>query len=753
MPSPDTGHRNDRKVTRMQHSLSLPENSLTFSSHGRFLLRHGLYSAALYYKNLNETTERRAARAARYALENNALPAYSDGQPFGLSCCQTIFTPAVQDDPHGYGLCFHPDGDCFFREDAFRKLEEKCQNSVERYVVESVIRDCKAKFSDISGSRYNHGGTHNVVDFDFVLRHGISAYRGRIEKAKEAAADADARMFQDAMLDVLEGTEAFVRRYTAKLEDMLSGYSGDAATLSRLAEALRQDPLHPARSFYEAYVSCSMAMGLAGNFELGRLDCYLYPYYEKDLAQGKVTPQEAHRLIRAMFEDIDRGLGHPGVTHVTVGGSYPDGSPCYNALTEICIRAIAGLRTPNVTLRVRPDMPDFLWNAALENISKGCSHPALVNEELFLDKLTADYVIPYHDAVDYVFGGCSEVLIQGKTMCDSTWVQYNMLDIFENTLYNHFLTCDTFDAFYTQVKEDITRTLKELELHINNRQLAMGVHFPLLMKSLLVDGCIENGKSFTAGGAVYNFDATNLYAGTNTINSLYTLKHFYEGKLGDYTREAFLSALIANFQGQDLLRAKCRQVTKFGNFDPELNALANDLMTHTFQTVMDLRCWRKNDGYEGRYMPTIVLWVDWISSGQRVGATPDGRLLGDATVDSCGPMQGTDREGPTSVMGAALSLNQGNCAGTCVLNLRLDPANFRSPEATGKVRQLMEVYFRQGGSQLQVNVVDPKVLREAFEDPAKHRNIIVRVGGFSDNFVLLDRSIQQEILKRTEHTL
>jgi formate C-acetyltransferase len=328
-----------------------------------------------------------------------------------------------------------------------------------------------------------------------------------------------------------------------------------------------------------------------------------------------------------------------------------------------------------------------------------------------------------------------------------------MLDIFEHTLYNHFLTCDSFDAFLARFKEDVSVTLKHLERDINNRQLAVGANHPFMMKCLLVEGCIENGRSFTAGGAVYNFDSTNLYAGTNTINSLYTLKAYYDGKLGDFSREEMLRALIANFEGHDRLFAKCKNVTKFGNFDPELNALANDLMTHTFQTVMDLRCWRKNDGYEGRYMPTIVLWVDWISSGQRVGATPDGRLLGDATADSCGPMQGTDREGPTSVMGAALSLNQGNCAGTCVLNLRLDPANFRSPEATGKVRQLMEVYFRQGGSQLQVNVVDPQTLRDAYEHPENHRNIIVRVGGFSDNFVMLDRDIQREILKRTEHNL
>ena len=568
-----------------------------------------------------------------------------------------------------------------------------------------------------------------------------------------AAKDPQARMFQEAMMDVLEGTENFLRRHRAYLQDLLTDYPGDRQALARLVEALEQVPLKPARNFYEAFVSCTMAMGLSGCGEPGRIDKYLYPYYAKDLKEGKVTPEEAYRLIRHLFVDLNTAIGHPGVTHTTLGGSYADGSACYNALTVICIQAIGGLRAPNVTLRVRQDMPEEVWAAALDNISKGYSHPALVNEEQVLDRLVADYDIPYKDAVEYVFGGCSELLIQGKTMCDSTWVQYNMLDVFENTLYNHFLACDTFDAFYEKVKEDVAVTLKELEQQINNRQLAMGAHQPLLMRSLFTDGCIQNGKSYSAGGPVYNFDSTNVYASTNTINSLYTLKQYYAGKLGSYTREEVLQALLDNFQGHGQFHAMCKNVTKFGNYDPELNALAHDLMTFTFQEIKELRCWRKNDGYAGRYMPAIILWVDWISSGNRVGATPDGRVLGEATADSCGPMQGTDREGPTSVMGAVLSLDPSNCIGTCVLNLRLDQANFRTPESTRKVRQLLEVYFRQGGNQVQINVVDAKTLREAYEDPSKHRDLVVRVGGFSDNFVMLDNAIQREILKRTEHTI
>lgn len=737
----------------MNHSLSLLENPMAFSSHGRFLLKHGMHTAALYYKNLNETNERRAARATRYTLENIEIPEYLDGQCEGLSHQRMIFGFAPQDDIHGYGLRYMLDGYCIFDQQKFQALYDLCENSVERNVVDTVIFDCRPVHMNIAPKRYDHGGNHHVVDIEFVLENGVSAYRQRIEEAMSAAKDPQARMFQEALMDVLEGTENFVRRHRAYLQDLLTDYPGDRQTLARLVEALEQVPLKPARNFYEAFVSCTMAMGLSGCGEPGRIDKYLYPYYAKDLQEGKVTPEEAYRLIRHLFVDLNTAIGHPGVTHTTLGGSYADGSACYNALTVICIRAIGGLRTPNVTLRVRQDMPEEVWAAALDNISKGYSHPALVNEEQVLDRLVADYDVPYKDAVEYVFGGCSELLIQGKTMCDSTWVQYNMLDVFENTLYNHFLACDTFDAFYDKVKKDVAVTLKELEQHINNRQLAMGAHQPLLMRSLFTDGCIQNGKSYSAGGPVYNFDSTNVYASTNTINSLYTLKQYYEGKLGSYTREEVLQALLDNFQGHGQFHAMCKNVTKFGNYDPELNALAHDLMTFTFQEIKELRCWRKNDGYVGRYMPAIILWVDWISSGNRVGATPDGRVLGEATADSCGPMQGTDREGPTSVMGAVLSLDPSNCIGTCVLNLRLDQANFRTPESTRKVRQLLEVYFRQGGNQVQINVVDVKTLREAYEDPSKHRDLVVRVGGFSDNFVMLDNAIQREILKRTEHTI
>ena len=734
-------------------SQEILDNELALSNHARFLKKYGMYSAALYYKNLNEPVERRAARATRYGLENQPLPLYQDGQRLMVRAPYGICVRVPGDDAQEYGFCVSTNGEICFDAEKFNRLRGKCTNSVEHYIVESISNDCRAAYADSSRCRYNHGGVHNVPDMEFVLKNGITAYRRLAEDKIRTTKDPEVIRFEEGILDVIAGIEIYMQRYVDMLEQTAWQLTGDGEKLQRLISAVKKVPMYPAESFYEAYVSCSAVMFLANCYEPGRLDDYLWSYYERDLAEGKTSYEEAYALIREMLEDIERRIGHPGVTHVTIGGTRADGSAVYNDLTEITVRAIGGLRTPNVSLRVRQDMPQKIWDAFLYNISKGFAQPAIVNEELYLTNLTGDYNIPYEDAVNYVFGGCSEFLIQGKTMCDSTWVAYNMLDVFEHALYNHFLTCDTFEAFYCRLKEEYLITLREMAEQINIRQYAFGLHFPWPLTTLFAGDCIENAKSFTKGGTRYNFDSANIYAGTNAINSLYTLKHFYEGKLGDIDKETFLQSLIADFKGYEEIQAKCRNVTKFGNYDEELNALAADLMDFVFSETMKLNCYRSNERCTGRFMPAIILWVDWITCGERVGATPDGRTAGQATVDSCGPMQGTDTEGPTSVMGAALSLPQQKCISTCVLNLRLDAAIFKTREGTEKVQQLCQAYFLQGGCQLQINVVDPETLLDAMEHPEDHRDLIVRVGGFSDNFVMLSKAIQNEVLKRTQHGL
>ena len=303
------------------HSEDLLANELALSNHARFLKKHGMYSAALYFKNMNEPLERRAARATRYAFETLPAPEYTAGCPPFLWTDTPVNHPIPGDDPNGCGFRFLASGNFLFEAEKFGRLREQCTNSVEEFIVDSILNDCRAASITPSRGRYNHGGIHNVVDFDFVLQNGISAYRSRILQAMESTDDPQVRLFEEGMLDILAGIEIYMQRYVAALEETAAAYPGDKTELNRLIRTLKKVPLQPAESFYEAFTACCAAMFFSGCYEPGRIDDYLFPYYEKDLAAGKTSEAEAYALIRALLEDIERNTPHPGVTHVTIGGT------------------------------------------------------------------------------------------------------------------------------------------------------------------------------------------------------------------------------------------------------------------------------------------------------------------------------------------------------------------------------------------------------------------------------------------------
>ncbi len=737
--------------------MSMPDllaNDSALSQHARFLKKHGLYSAACYFVNLNDSVERRAARACRYDLEHPDLPDYEDGQILAVpSSYRVEFTTAEGDDPNGYGFTVSPSGFFNMDEAAFEKLRPLCTCTLDKFVMDAVLSDARAMRTEIGLFRYAHGGVHHNVDIETVLRQGVGGYRKSVQERRSRAEDRREILFCDAMEDVVDGIEAFVGKLVRRLEETERTFGGDRDTLRRLIRALKKVPMGPAKGFYEALVSLHTVMLVTNAFESGTLDRILQPYYDADIRAGKIDPETAEKMIRALLEDMEQRNGHPGAYHVTLGGSAADGSPVYGPLTEMIVRATGGLRTPNVTVRVRPDMPDSLWDQILYNLGRGFGQPALVSEELYLKALTEEYGVPFEDAVRFGFAGCSETMISGMTMVDSTWATFDMEDVLENTIASSLLSSDSFEAFYGRYKEDCGAVLRELEGSTNLKQFARAVHYPEIVRTLFTRDCVENAASLTAGGCRYNYDNTDVIGSVNAANALYVIRYFYEGKLGGLTAGDLLDALRDDFEGHPRVARAVRDVPKLGNYEPELNALYAELTGFVFDEILKLRCWRGNAAQPGRYCPAIIPWTYWRYCGDRVGATPDGRRASEPEADSCGAMQGTDTEGPTSLMGSALSVPQEKCAGTCILNLRLAPENFKTEEGLKKVRALFETYFAEGGCQLQVNVVDPETLRAALREPEKHRDVIVRVGGFSDNFVLLDPQIQQAILRRTEYSV
>ena len=733
--------------------MNLLDNEYDISPYAKFLKKHGMISGALYYKNLNETVERKSARVVRYHLENSLLPQYTEGQSVFVTYNHTVLGLAPNDDINNYGFFVDMEGRLRVNHNNFSKLLEKAENPQETHIVNSILANSHYMNCEPANIRYSHGGLHNICDFEYILKNGFMGYKHKILSALAESSVPKDIEFYHAMLDVVEGIISFIKRYKEFLiakynNDSTSKETKDNAKLKRLIDAIDIVPLFPAQNFYQAFVSLSATMCISGQFETGRIDSLLFPYYEKDLAEKLSSKDEAIALFSELFSDIDNRAGHPGTTHITIGGTKSDNSPDYNELTEAAIIAIRGLRSPNVSLRVREDMPQHIWDLYLENIGRGYAQPGIVNEDLFLDGLTQICNIPFEDAINYAFGGCSELMIQGKTMCDSTWTAYNMLDIFENTMYNHLTSCNNFEEFYNIFKTEVCATLEDMKNQINIRQHAYGLHTPFPIQTLMVGDCIENRKSFTNGGAKYNFDSTNIYGTTNTINSLYTIKQFYNGAFGEMSKHEFLTMFADNFNGFEREKQQIKGIKKFGNHSKELNDLSNDLLGMTFKEINKFRCYRGN----GHFMPAIIAWVTWIDAGQKVGATPDGRMCSEPLADSSGPVQGTDLEGPTALLNAVSSIPQKYCVGTCLLNLSLNPQLFHTDNGLKKVQALLATYFKQGGCQLQINVVDSDTLMDAMEHPENHRNIIVRVGGFSDNFVLLDRRIQEQILQRTQHS-
>lgn len=726
---------------------SLLGDELTISPQARFLKKHGMISAAIFYKDMNSSKDLRAARVTRWALENLPMPRLSPGQRLFAGISNYVDAAIEGDDKNGFGFRFGASGRGFFDRERMRGLYALCENDAQRHMTDLFIRNAEAADTLVCPNRYLHGGLHNLPNFAFILERGFTGLLSAVEKRISENQESSADDFLESMRLCAEGVVIYMKR--------AAEYAAEAAdadpSLIPLAEAMRALSLGAPGSFYEAYLAMDLAMFFT-NYEPGRIDALLYPFYEKDLKAGKTSEKEALELFGEMFENISNGLGHPSAVHVTIGGSAQDGSAAYNALTSLAVIAVRGKRQPNITLRVRSDMPQSLWDEVICNIGKGYGQPALVNEKLYIDALTKDYGIPMSDAVDYVFGGCSELLIQGKTFVNSTWTAYNMLDILEHTIYNRLAVCEDFESFLEEYKKDLLYTLEELTGNIRIREFSLSQNTSYTLKSLFAEGCLEHSAGFCDGGCRYNFDSTNIYGTSNAINSLFSIKLAYEGRLG-CTRRELLSALASDFEGREDILSACLRAEKFGNGSEEVEKLAHDVMTVVFDSLMKKHTWRQNKDYKGRFMPTIVPWVDWVTCGEKVGATPDGRRACEAVCDSAGPMQGSDHCGPTAAMAATLSIPQSKCAGTCVMNLRLDPACFADEKTRKKVQTLLSAYLSNGGCQLQINVVDPETLKDALENPEKHRDIIVRVGGFSDNFVMLDRKIQLQIIKRTEHSI
>lgn len=690
------------------------------------LVALGEHFAAGYFEEPAASPMRRWSRAVRRRFEHRAPMPYDGGLLYPCGPCHVADENRILSPSFSFTWSY---GDAAADERLKSASPEECEALLALQETMRAERDrlwVLRTPHTVGGAGY----THSIPNYGRVLREGLNEHGRRIAVRLDNTSDEATRDFCLGLQDVVAGIRAWHANLIKHLE--ACPYSRSRA---RLVKALKQVPFEPARDFFEAVVAYNFVYYLDDCDNPGRLDQELWPYYP----QGGATRLA---LLSAFAENVQANWGWSE----SIGGTTPDGRPAYNDLTVLCLQAARGKARPSLQLRVRKDMPDEVWDAALDLIATGNGLPALYNEEGYLAALReAGLGIREEDLSLWNGGGCTETMIHGCSNVGSLDAGVNLPLALVESLDKHLAAAASFDDLLAAVKHDFAVVIGETCRLVSMDQEMKARFRPQPMRSLLIDDCIDRGVEFNAGGARYNWSVVNVAGLANVADSLAAVREVVFEK-HEKTGAELLDVLHRNFESEEAFRRRLARCPRFGNNDPRVDDIAAEIAEHVFREFLSHRPWRG-----GKFLPSTIMFVTFADAGSKVGATADGRLAGEPIADSIGPVQGRDRSGAAAMLASVARLPLHLAAGTPILNARFAKALFDTPTGRSRLRDLIETYFELGGLQLQINVVDQAVLRDAIAHPERHGDLIVRVGGYSAPFVSLPRGVQEAILERTEH--
>jgi formate C-acetyltransferase len=636
-----------------------------------------------------------------------------------------------------------------WRDAAWRRAVESAGDAEARRLLEK-LRDAFAredKLRRVADSPHHIGGwgyTHSIPNYGRVLREGLDAHAARVETslaAARAADDAERVSFYAGLADVLAG----VRVWHARLSAFLAGWrppdSLSAVRRDRLLRALAQVPFRPARDFLEAVLAYNFVFYMDDCDNPGRIDQELQPFLEAGARAGRVDAAEAALLMAAFCDNVRAN----NAWSAAIGGTRPDGGPAYNDVTLMMLDAARGRFRPNLELRVRRDMPDRCWDAALEAAASGAGNPAFYNEEGYLRGLReAGLALDDEDLSLWNGGGCTETMVHGRSNVGSIEAGLLLPLVLQETMQRRLADAPSFEAFLDEFRRDIAATIAQMAAAVNLNQQARARWQPQPMRSLLIDDCIERGIDFNAGGARHNWSVINVAGLSNVADSLAALREVVFER-AEMSGGRMLEILATDFRDEEAFRRRMTRCPRFGNDIASVDELAAGLADSIFDALAAHRPWRG-----GRFLPACIMFTTYADAGARIAATPDGRRSGEPLADSIGPAQGRDTRGPTAALRSVTRLPLRRAVGTPVLNLRFPKSIFARPEDRAKIRALIEAYFAMGGMQAQLTVADRAELEDALVHPDRHEHLIVRIGGFSAYFNSLSDELKRTVIERTE---
>ncbi|MBP6915035.1 MAG: formate C-acetyltransferase/glycerol dehydratase family glycyl radical enzyme [Syntrophaceae bacterium] len=655
------------------------------------------------------------------------------------------------------------------------------EESMQKLMPEDILTDMD-KYIFTMMLEITYGIGHFSMNHERVLAQGL---RGVMDDAQQKLASFSPEdrknekgIFYEAVLCSCLAVISFARRYSELAAKMAARESDPdrAAELREIARVCSRVPEHPAETLHEAvqslyFIHLVAQIESGGNsISLGRIDQILFPYFQKDVEAGRGSKELARELVAMLFiktneiwnvlEEafIPGGEGTEGKTtqNVTVGGVGPDGRDATNDMSYIALDAYADVRTvqPNFGVRIAPDCPAELMRRAVEYDRDGVLMHFFNDEAIIRSLIRGGHAL--EDARNYGMVGCLEPNAQGKTFGSTFAVQFSGIKCVELALSNGIDNIfgypsgiesgdpsafknfeDLWDAYDRQVRHFINQMVRGME--VLDKTIAETVPSPFA--SSMVEGCLEKGLDLTRGGALYNSTGVQFMGFANVVDSLYAVKKaVFEDRL-------FTMADLTNWLAQDWQDVEDKRVyflnriAKYGNDNDDVDAMAIRVMNHFCDVLSPYRNFRG-----GSFWPGIFSVGFHITMGAFTAATPDGRFAGDVLGNGITPTTGNAAAGPTAVMNSVVKLPVTRVFNGVNLNIRFPGKKI----STDNLTALINTYFTRGGTQVQFNMVDSAILREAQQHPEKHRDLFVRVSGYSAEFIGLSEIAQDEIISRTE---
>lgn len=699
------------------------------------------------------------------------------------------------------------DGDVFYiteeTKEQLRSIAPFWENNNLRARGEALLPDEVSVFMETGlfgmEGKLNAGDAHLAVNYERLLKEGLRGYEAKARACKEALDltdpdSIDKNVFYKAVLIVIEAVRAFALRYSELAAD-LAARESDAARKAELLEMSRicaKVPYEPASNFREAVQSVwfiQLILQIESNghsLSYGRFDQYMDPYYEKSLQDGTITREEALELLTCLWIKtltINKvrsqahtlsSAGSPMYQNVTIGGQTVDKKDAVNPLSFLVLQSVAQTRLtqPNLTVRYHANLDPKFFDECIEVMKLGFGMPALNNDEIIIPSFI-QWGVKEEDAYNYSAIGCVETAVPGKWGYRCTGMSYInfprlLLCVMNDGVdltsgkrfvkgYGHFQDMESYEELLDAWDKSLRELTRYSVIVENAIDKASERDVPDILCSALTDDCIGRGKTIKEGGAVYDFISGLQVGIANMADSLAAVKKLvYDEK--KIARDELWNAILDDFQSpenQKIQEMLINDAPKYGNDNDDVDLLVVRAYDTYIDEIQKYPSTRYHRGPIGgiRYAGTSSISAN-VGQGMGTMATPDGRHAFEPLAEGCSPAHNCDKNGPTAVFKTVSKLPTDKITGGVLLNQKMTPQVLSREENKQKLEMLIRTFFnRLHGYHVQYNIVSRETLIDAQLHPEKHKDLIVRVAGYSAFFNVLSKKTQDDIIGRTEQSL